>query len=228
MPKDLKFDGKSLVTGFHGIGATGYWTIKYLIQNLNTSRVAIVDTDLASPVTSTIDGKITTPFELFQNNDAVFFKAEVQPIRGSEVKFYRDICEQIIESGFKEVVLIGGLDSSLKTDDSKFRLVHTSAYDPKKMFNKTLKLENDRLIVGPVALMLNYFEAVNFPAFAILSYASAERVDPRAAAAAVEVLSKYFSFQVDLKPLIQGAEALETELARTDVAPGRRNESIYT
>ena len=38
LPDNLKFDGFTLVTGFHGIGVTGYWSIKYMIQNIDLNN----------------------------------------------------------------------------------------------------------------------------------------------------------------------------------------------
>ena len=35
IPDDYNFDGVSLITGFHGIGSTGYLAIKHIIQTLN-------------------------------------------------------------------------------------------------------------------------------------------------------------------------------------------------
>lgn len=227
-PENLKFKDHTLITGFHGIGATGYWAIKYLVQHLEAERVAVVDTDNVSPVTSTIGGKVATPYALHKVNDLVFFRAEVQPLRGDEITFFREISQWIIDSGFKEVALIGGLDKSLKTDESNYRLVHTSSYTPKDVLENAPKLENNKLIVGPVALMLNYFEARGFPAYAILSYASTEHVDPRASASAVEALSKYYSFNVDLTTLIKQAEELESQVAIHEDTSKREADSIYT
>ena len=159
----------------------------------------------------------------------IFFKTEIQPIQGYEIYFYRELCDWIIKSKFKEVVLIGGLDASLQNDKSMYRLVHTSAYKPKKNLKDALILESDRLIVGPVALMLNYFEAMFFPSYAILPYASAERVAPRASATSVATISDYYSLNINIDSLIKGAEDLESQIAENQsVKPPKRPDSFYT
>ncbi len=229
LPDNLKFDGFTLVTGFHGIGVTGYWSIKYMIQNLKARRIGIIDTDKVSPVSSTANKSIVTPFELYRKDNLIFFKTEIQPLQGYEIHFYRELCDWIIKSKFKEVVLIGGLDASLQNDKSMYRLVHTSAYKPKKNLKGALILESDRLIVGPVALMLNYFEAMFFPSYAILPYASAERVDPRAAATSVVTISDHYSLNINVESLIKGAEDLESQIAQNQsVKPPKRPDSFYT
>jgi predicted ATP-grasp superfamily ATP-dependent carboligase len=227
IPSTAKFDDTVLITGFHGIGYAGYWTVKYLIQKLEAKRVAFVDSESVSPVASTSQGKLVTPYEFYQANDVTFFKVEVPPYRGAEIEFYRNFSKWITESRFREVVLIGGLDASLKTDDSAYRIVHTNAYQPNEHVKNAKILEDEQIIVGPVAIMLNYFEAHDFPAYAILSYSSTDRIDPRAAVSSIEVLSKCYGFKVDVEPLLKGAEAVETEVSKQDRKFGT-SESIYT
>lgn len=227
IPSSAKFENTVLITGFHGIGYAGYWTVKYLIQNLGAKRVAFADSEAISPVASTNQGKLVTPYEFYQAKDLSFFKVEVPPYRGAEVEFFRNFSSWVAKSKFREVVLIGGLDASLRTDDSAFRLVHTSAYTPNEYLKSAKILEDEQIIVGPVAIMMNYFEAHDFPAYAILSYSSTERVDPRAAMSSIEILSKNYGFKVDVEQLLKGAEAVETEVSKQDRKLSK-SESIYT
>ncbi|MDG6996625.1 MAG: proteasome assembly chaperone family protein [Nitrososphaerota archaeon] len=227
LPKTAKFEDMVLLTGFHGIGYAGYWTIKYLIQKLEAKRVAFVDSESISPVASTSQGRLVTPYEFFQTRDLTIFKVEVPPHRGAEIEFYRNFAEWVTKSNFKEVGLIGGLDASLRTDNSTFRLVRTSAYTPNEFLKSAKVLEDEQIIVGPVAIMLNYFESHDFPAYAILAYSSTERVDPRAAVSSIDILSKCYGFSVDVQPLLKGAEAMEAEVSSQERKISK-SESIYT
>jgi predicted ATP-grasp superfamily ATP-dependent carboligase len=227
IPKTAKFEDSVLLSGFHGIGYAGYWTIKYLIQKLEAKRIAFVDSESVSPVASTLQGKLVTPYEFFQAKDLTIFKVEVPPYRGAEIEFFRNFSEWVTNSKFREVALIGGLDASLRTDDSSYRIVHTSAYEPSGPLKGSKVLEDEQIIVGPVAIMMNYFEAHNFPAYAILAYSSTERIDPRAAVSSIEILSKLYDFSVDVEPLLKGAEAVEGEITKQDKKLSK-SESIYT
>ena len=228
-PKAAKFNGKTLITGFHGIGATGYWAVKYLIEKLETNRIACIDSDHVAAVSTCYNGHLVTPCELYEHKSMVFLRAVTPPEKVAEVTFFREISEWIANSGFKEVVLIGGLDLTLKDDESTFRIVHTSKWKPRSKLEDAQKLQDDRLIVGPVAILLNYFEMTEFPALAILSYAAAERVDPRGAANALEALSKYLKFDIDVKPLIKGAEEMESQISKNEGTRERGfSEHIYT
>jgi uncharacterized protein len=68
----------------------------------------------------------------------------------------------------------------------------------------------------------------SFPAFAVLAYSNTERVDPRAAASAVEVLSRRYGFSVDTTPLIKGAEVIEGEMKVLEERERRPSSSAYS
>lgn len=228
-PRNVSLKGSSLISGFHGIGATGYWTVKYLIQKLSLQRCCIVDYSFGAPVSTLNNGKISTPYEIYKNEKLSLFKVDVPLQKEQEVAFYREFADNIMKKGVKEVFLIGGLDSSLKNDDSLFRTATTSSFNKKGILKEAKPLEDDHIIVGPVAILLNYFEIMKFPAAAILVYASSDRIDPRAAATAVQVTSKYYGFEVDVLPLIKGAETIEAELLKeSSQGEYKPNTNIYT
>jgi uncharacterized protein len=227
-PPDLRLDNKFLIAGFHGIGATGYWTVKFLVQELKAKRVAFVDYENAPAVASSVEGRIATPYEIYSSGDISLLRAEVSPAREKENEFYRGLAEWIMGSGVKEVALVGGLDESLRSDDGKYRVAMTSSMLARGGLPGEPPLEEDRMIVGPVASFLNTFEMHGFPAFAVLAYSNTERVDPRAAAHAVEFLAKRYSLSVDTSPLIRGAEVIEGELKLMEEREKHPSASVYT
>jgi uncharacterized protein len=212
-----KLRGCSLITGFHGIGFTGYWSVKFLIQQLKAERIGFVESIFSPPICTSHGDRIVTPFELYRKDNFVFFKAEVSPPREREYSFYMQLADWIASAKFKEAFLIGGLDSTLKSDDTTHRIVHTSTYNMPETLKGSMPLEDDRLIVGPIAILLNHFEAVGFPAVSVLSFAAQNRLDPRACAEALAVLEKIYGIKVDIKPLIEGAEAIEEEISKPAV-----------
>jgi len=60
--------------------------------------------------------------------------------------------------------------------------------------------------------MLGEFEKRNFPALAILPYASANHADPKAAATAIRALSKAYGLKVDVRDLEYDAKDIEEEI----------------
>ena len=228
IPEGTKLEGTSLIAGFHGIGATGYWTVKFLITELKAQRRCFIDYDYAPAVASQADGRISTPYEVFAVGELSLFKAEVSPVREKESEFYRQLADWIMGSGVKEVALVGGLDEGLRNDESRYKIAMTSAFAAKGGLPGEPVFEEDRMIVGPVASLLNTFEMNSFPALAVLAYSNTERVDPRAAASAVEFLSKRYGFTANTTPLIKGAEVIESELKMIEEKEKRPTGSVYS
>ena len=228
IPAGARLDGTSLIAGFHGIGATGYWTVKFLITELKAQRRCFIDYEYAPAVASQVEGRISTPYEVYVAGDLSLLKAEVSPTRERENEFYRQLAEWIMGSGVKEVALVGGLDESLRNDDSRYKVAMTSAFADLGGLPSEPVFEEDRMIVGPVASLLNTFEMNSFPALAVLSYSNTERVDPRAAASAVEFLSRRYRFAANTAPLIKGAEVIESELRAMEEKEKRPAGSVYS
>jgi predicted ATP-grasp superfamily ATP-dependent carboligase len=149
-------------------------------------------------------------------------------MRERENEFYRELAVWVMSSGVKEVSLVGGLDESLRTDDHPYKLALTSAMLARETFPGEPILEEDKMIVGPVASMLNHFEMNGFPAYAVLAYSSTERVDPRAAAVAADFLAKRYHFAADTRPLIKGAEVIEGELKMMEQKEKSPSGSVYS
>jgi uncharacterized protein len=228
VPEGARLEGSSLIAGFHGIGATGYWTVKFLITELKARRKCFIDYEYAPAVASQIEGRVSTPYEVFVTGNLSLFKAEVSPARERENEFYRQLADWIMSSGAKEVALVGGLDEGLRNDGSRYKVAMTSAFNSLGGLPSEPLFEEDRMIVGPVASLLNTFEMNSFPAFAVLAYSNTERVDPRAAASAVEFLSKRYGFTANTAPLIKGAEVIEGELKMIEEKEKRPAGSVYS
>jgi uncharacterized protein len=228
IPEGTRLEGTSLIAGFHGIGATGYWTVKFLVTELKAERRCFIDYEHAPAVASQIDGRIVTPYEIFTTGNLSLLKAEVSPVRERENEFYRQLAEWIMSSGAKEVALVGGLDEGLRTDDSRYKVAMTSAFSSLGGLPGEQPFEEDRMIVGPVASLLNAFEMHSFPALAVLAYSNTERVDPRAAASAVDFLSRRYGFTANIAPLIKGAEVIETEMKMIEEKEKRPAGSVYS
>ena len=210
-PEDLDVDGLSLITGFHGIGSTGFLALNHLINTLKPDRIGVFETDYLSPISSINSGKIITPFEIYKKDNIAFLRVAVPPLQGNEIVFLRNVCEIILEKNFKELILLGGLDAQLKKDDSNFRYVKTSSYKLPKYLSDSTPLEDERIIIGPVAQMLNFMEVRNFPTLGLLPFATSIRLDPRAASEAVKILSNIFNLEVEVDTLIEQALELEND-----------------
>ena len=206
------FKNHTLITGFHGIGTTGFITMKYLINQLDAKKIGTIISEFLPPFITTKDGKLSLPFELFQEKENILLTPQFQPYRHEHRKFAEKLVDWSIESEFNKAILIGGLDTRLKKNDGdKLRVVATSAYLEKYKPNYPI-LEEGLFVTGPLALILTFFEIKNFPAIAILPYAESSRADPLAASAAIEAINEITNLNIDSSQLIQDAELIEQNL----------------
>ena len=232
MPISLNVRGDSfrnctLMTGFHGIGSTGYIAISYLVHSLQAKRIGFVDVGHPPPFISTSEDGLVTPFEVFRKGRLVFVKLEFAPHRTEEAEFAKVLASWTMSRKFKDAVLVGGLDSSLKSGKQDVRIVPTGTYLSRRSGFKYPTLEPGLFVYGQLAVMLSEFEMHNFPAIAILPYASASAADPSAAAVAVKTICKTYGIKVDVTDLEDGAKDIEEEFEKRMKQTSKSLQSMY-
>ena len=204
----------TLITGFHGVGETGYISVSYLVHSLDAKRIGFVDVAHPPPFIATSEDGLVTPFEVYRAGRVVIVKLEFSPHRTEESEFAKTLAQWVMDNKFKDTVMIGGLDASLQSGSDAIRVVPTAHYSLKAKKLKHPTLEPGLFVYGPLAIMLGEFEKRNFPAVAILPYASADHADPKAAATALKAVSKAYGLKVDVKDLEYDAADIEEEIDR--------------
>ncbi|MGC9777997.1 MAG: proteasome assembly chaperone family protein [Candidatus Heimdallarchaeota archaeon] len=203
------FKDNTLITGFHGIGTTGFIAAKYITNELNAVKIGTILSDFLPPFVTTKDGKLSLPFELFREKDNIILVPHFQPYRHEHKAFADKIVEWTINSKFQQTILIGGLDARLKkNEDDKIRAVATSAYLEKNKISLPI-LEDGLFVTGPIAIILALYEVYDYPAIALLPYAESSRADPLAASIAIKAINKLANIDVNVNKLIQDAELIE-------------------
>ncbi len=206
------FKDNTLITGFHGIGTTGFIGIKYIADQLQAEKIGTIISEFLPPFITTKDGKLSLPFELYQNEENVLLIPQFQPYRHEHRIFAEKLVDWSIQSKFKNAILIGGLDARLKkNEDDKIRFIATSSFLESTQYDLPL-LEDGLFVTGPLALILTYYEINNFPAIAMLPYAESSRADPSAAAIAINKINEITNLNIDTAKLIQDAEIIEQNL----------------
>ena len=204
----------TLITGFHGVGETGYISVSYLVNSLSAKRIGFVDVAHPPPFIATSEDGLVTPFEVYKAGKIVLVKLEFSPHRTEESEFAKTLAQWVMSNKFKDAVMIGGLDASLQASADGIPIVPTECYPLKKVKLKHPTLEAGLFVYGPLAIMLGEFEKKGFPAIAILPYASADHADPKAAATAIKAVSKAYGLKVDVKDLEYDAADIEEEIDR--------------
>jgi uncharacterized protein len=223
--KNLK--GSTLVTGFHGVGQTGYIATSYMIHALKAERIGFIDVSNPPPWVGTAEGGLVTPFEVYQKRKTVLVKLEFSPHKTEEAEFAKSLSDWAIQQKFKDAILIGGLDSAFKQAREDFCVVPTGAYLNRVKQFKAPILEPGLLVYGPLAVMLNQFEIHDFPAVAVLPYAEPARADPAAAALAIRKISKVYNFNVQVNDLVKDAKFIEQEFDQKSKMTKRSLQRMY-
>jgi predicted ATP-grasp superfamily ATP-dependent carboligase len=217
----------TLITGFHGVGETGYISVSYLVHTLKAERIGFVDVAHPPPFIATSDDGLVTPFEVYKAGKIILVKLEFSPHRSEEAEFAKTLANWAMNSKFRDAVLIGGLDGTLQSGPDGVRIVPTRTYPLKSRKMKHPSLEEGLFVYGPLAVMLGEFEKRNFPAVAILPYASADHADPKAAATAIKSISKAYGLKVDVKDLEHDAKDIEEEIDKRLQQTARSLRGMY-
>jgi uncharacterized protein len=157
----------------------------------------------------------------------VLVKLEFSPHRSEEAEFAKTLAHWVVDNKFRDAVLIGGLDGSLKSGPDGMRIVPTQTYPLKSMKMKHPTLEAGLFVYGPLAVMLSEFEKRGFPALAVLPYASANHADPKAAATAIKSIAKAYGLKVDVRDLEFDAKDIEEELDKRLEETARSLRGMY-
>jgi predicted ATP-grasp superfamily ATP-dependent carboligase len=227
MVRTSNLRNSTLITGFHGVGETGYISVSYLVHSLNAKRIGFVDVAHPPPFIATSETGLVTPFEVYRAGRIVLVKLEFSPHRTEESEFAKTLAQWVMNNKFKDTVMIGGLDASLQSGSDGVRVVPTAKYSLNKMKMKHPLLEAGLFVYGPLAIMLGEFEKGNFPAVAVLPYASADHADPKAAATAIRAVSKAYGLKVSVKDLEYDAADIEEEIDRRLQQTARSLRGMY-
>lgn len=213
LKRKVDLEGKIFITGFHGIGYAGYIAVNHIIESTNAELLGYVTTEQYPPIVSLDENRVLTPYEFFMYKDFILFLPRFQPPPSEQNDLMRILTEWTVKNRFKEAILIGGLDSKLKAGEEKLRVVPTSQF---KMSNKLelKKLDRNLYVVGPLAILLAYYEIRDFPAIALLPYAQRGRPDPLAAATAIQVINQLYDLDISTEQLIKDAKQIEQEIAQ--------------
>lgn len=209
------------------MGETGYISVSFLVHALKADRIGFVDVAHPPPFVATSDSGLVTPFEVYKAGKIVLVKLEFSPHRTEEAEFARTLARWVVDNGFRDAVLIGGLDASLKSGPDGMRIVPTQSYPLRSMKMQHPTLEAGLFVYGPLAVMLGEFEKRDFPAIAVLPYASANHADPKAAATAIKSIAKSYRLKVDVKDLEYDAKDIEQEIDKRLEQTARSLRGMY-
>ncbi len=211
------FSNAILITGFQGIGAVGYITVKHLIKELNAKRIGYIISKYMADTVFFEDNKVLLPYEIYyymkNGTKLILVLNNAQPLMSERVEYANKLILWAKKHSVSKGIFIGGLDKGTKEAGEKdeFKCVPSSTFKdvlPGSVLNKEL------MIVGPLALLVAFSEIHEFPSITILPYAEILRPDPAAAAVAVNVINKMLNLNVNVSRLYEDARVIEEKVKK--------------
>ena len=205
----------TFISGFRTLGEVGYIATRYMVLKLNMKRVGFVLTKYLRDVTFLDEYGLATPFELFydKNNHLLVLLSHLLPFQKEMNEFSEKIIKWLKKLEVNNVILIGGLDKRYKGENENYNLRWLKTSASKITLNYPL-MEKQLLMIGPLALFTIYSEIEDLPAVVLLPYADRDRIDPAAAAVAIEEINKLLNLKIDVTELYEDARKIEEELQR--------------
>jgi predicted ATP-grasp superfamily ATP-dependent carboligase len=181
---------------------------------------------IAMPYTSYMKGQLSSPGDIYHcPSNGITIAAFNYGIPDKQLfSASKELAKWVIMSKFKNVILFGGLDASLRNpnDESGVKIITTRRDVMDNLLN------DHYLVLGPLAIMMNEFSYRSYPATAILPYANPSLADPRAAATGLSYFADKFNIKIDLSKLYEDAQVLEEEIQKQmKQLEGRRETSLY-
>lgn len=225
---DDDFKPKAVIMGFRGIGQVGYLSIRYLIEKLEAERKGVIESLYAQPIVLVDKEKLAYPMEIYGWGKIGIIRIEEVSLDKHGAYLIREIIKWLKENNVDEVILIGGLVSTLKEDDDDLSRIVTNSFWKKEADLRYT--QKDVRILGPLAYALYFAEAYSLPALAILAYANSEQpVDPRGAYYALETLKKLLKIDINNSDLLKTAAEVEEKIAELiEEFNETKNKGMYT
>jgi len=200
--------GKTIITGFHGIGMVGFIAMDYLIKKLEAKRVNWKYEEYMPAVVFTTGKGIEMPVELYEVKDLLLLKVNMVLEKENMNKFLKDIFKELKLAKTKQFIVLGGLATEEKS-------IYGVANSKGEKFISKLdvkRFKKEITVFGPMAGSLIYGEKTGVPVICMLPNATANLPDPDAASRAVKKLSKAFNFEIDISGLQKEAKKIEDRM----------------
>ena len=213
---DLK--GRTLITGFHGIGVVGYIAVKYMIEQTNARKIGLIISKLTPPLISlNEEGTIQLPFEIYldEENNFVYLLIRFQPHPEELRDFTKQLAIFAQEMNLKDIILLGGLDGSAvngtfdpEEDEKGFRCVITNNFP----FDDPPLIDAGLFISGGIAMLLIELELRKIPALTLFPFAERDHPDMHAATKAIQIINELCETNIKTDDLKEEAKDLENEV----------------
>ena len=209
--------GATLLFGFPDVGLVGVIAASHLIDELNLTEVAYVDSKLLPPLIVLHEGLAHSSIRVFANQSILLAVSEV-PIPANVIY---PVMDALIDWGksknVKIMVSLSGIPVQNRQDIKEIKaFAVASTSDTLRMAqDKGMEILTEGYMVGPQAVVLLRAAKSNSPALALLAQCFYNYPDPEAAAQVLQELEKITTVRIDVAKLLDKGD--EIRLRARDV-----------
>lgn len=236
--EEMNIRGAFVVNGFPSIGLVGSIVANYLINSLALRQIGVVDSDTFPAVSMIKGGVPTSPVRVYAGeinkgkDRLVVIVSEFQPPPHVIKELGRTIMDWVEEHKCRMIISPEGISTrqtSAPADGSEMgeqvMAVGSTTEARDLLTTNGIPLFKTGVIVGLSGVLLNEGYNRLFDVITILSEASTEFPDARAAAAVTMVINKIvLEDDLGIEPLLQEAEMIERNLKEMYEKAGKEDE----
>ncbi len=208
--RPLSREGSSVLMGFPGSGLVGSIALQYMVDQLEFAQIGSMNSKYFPPLAMMNRGVINVPVRIYEKNTIAAIVADIpiHPMICYEVA--NGIMDWLMPFKVREVVTIAGII----TNEPEKRVfgVATSDEALPRIQENTIILPIGS-ISGIASSILTECKVRDIHAYGLLGE-TINAPDPRASAAAIEVLNKMFDLGLDVQPLLEQAEEIESTMQK--------------
>jgi uncharacterized protein len=209
--------GATLVFGFPDVGLVGVIAASHLIDELNLSEVAYLDSRLLPPLIVLHEGLPHSSIRIFGNDNLLLAISEA-PIPADVLYPIMDaLIDWAKSKNVKMMISLSGIPIQDRQDAKELKaFAAASNVEALKIAqDKSIEVLTEGYMVGPQAIMLQRAANAGTPALALLAQCFNNYPDPEAAAEVLKELGKITGVKVNVAKLLEKGE--EIRLRARDV-----------
>lgn len=223
--KDVKPNNPVLIQGVPGLGLVGKIAANYLIEKLESEKIASIHSDHlplpdgTSGVRVDKDDVVPPSYDFYlirgKNQDLIVLTSEVQPTVFGQYEIGELVLDYAQQLGVKIVITMGGYVPGSPGVEGVFACTNNDEF-MKKLSDLGVKPLTGGYVTGAAGLLVGLADLRGIVSACLLGTTNGAFPDPRASKMVLEVISKLFELDLDLDELEKQAEISE-EVIREEV-----------
>ncbi len=223
--KDVRPRNPVLVQGVPGLGLVGKIAANYLIENLESERIASIYSDHlplpdgTSGVRVDTDEIVPPSYDLYLVrggvHDLIVLTSEVQPTVFGQYEIGELVLDYAQELGVRIVITMGGYVPGSPDVRGVFACTNSEEF-MRKLSEVGVRPLTGGYVTGAAGLLVGLADLRGLTSACLLGTTNGAFPDPKASKMVLEALSKLFGLEVDLNELEREAEVAE-EVAKEEM-----------